>query len=419
MVIFMSSLNLRKIALQLGLLGLIFLYYRWHWQTTQNFVEAMDHCERLFCDFYKVFYRMGETIFSEKVPFKGFYYSPFAAILFHFWGRLPRAEALNYWGVTQALATAGLFLYWLPAQQKRNFSFSLLYLFLLFTAFPLLHNFKWGQVSIFLMLAVFLAMYSYQSNKWILSAFWLAFAVSIKFYPGIFLLYFIFKRDIKFLAAFGAFAFLFGIAIPAVFIGLEETAIFYIRIFSSAESRFILDGEGAGSLNSQYVSLVLSRLFGTDAGSAWFWVFQVAGFGILCANIVLSILAALSDLEHRLVWSFLVLSASIPFFVPTSWPHYFIYLAAFQAFAFCFIERDKLWMFKRILLLFSMVFSNILFFNFLDDRLIYVSTGFLFWSNLLLLLVAYMDLSPRVKFADAIKSIRGFWPRRSGAGSFQ
>ena len=127
----MNLSNLRKLTLQLGVIFLVFLYYYLHWGTVAGFVEAVDHCDRLFCDFFKVFYVMGETIFTDKVPYKGFYYSPFAAILFHFWGRMPRMAALEVWGFTQVAAVIGLYVSWLPALQRNKFSFKLLYLFLL------------------------------------------------------------------------------------------------------------------------------------------------------------------------------------------------------------------------------------------------------------------------------------------------
>lgn len=399
----MTSLNLRKIALQVGLLGLIFLYYRLHWQTLQNFVEAMDHCDRLFCDFFKVFYRMGETVFTERIPFKGFYYSPFAALLFHFLGRLPRMDALEIWGVAQLAAAVAVYLSWEPALRKKSLSFGLLYMFLLFTAFPLLHNFKWGQVSIFLTLAVFLTMGAYRSGRWLLAAFWLAFAVSIKFYPAIFLAYFVFKRDVKFLAAFAFFAGLLGVVIPAVFIGPRETVIFYLRIFETAGIRFALDG-GAGALNSQYISLVVMRLLGAPGGGAWLAAIQAGALMVLCVTLALVFLTAASNLEHRLQWAFLLLFASFPFFIPTSWPHYFIHLPALQAWAlFAVAGSGALQRVKRVLVIISAVLSNIVFFNIIDDRQFYVGVGFLFWSNLALMIAAWMELAPRVNIADGIK----------------
>ena len=401
----MDSRNLRKLALLLGVIVLVFLYYRLHWQTLQNYVDAMDHCERLFCDFYKVFYRMGETVFIERVPYKGFYYSPFAALIFNLWGRLPRTDALTAWGVTQVIAVIGLFFYWQPALQKKNFSFQLSYLFILLTAFPLLHNFKWGQVSVFLLLAVFLAMHAHGTNKPILAAFWLAFAASIKFYPAIFLLYFIFRRDLKFLTAFGLFAFLFGILIPALFIGWRETAVFYVQILNGAESRFILDG-GTGPLNSQSAALVVLRLIHADAGGTAFKVVQALGYAVVIANIVLTFLVVESDLEHRVVWAFLLLSVSIPFFVPTSWPHYFVYLPAFQACLLFIMNKDKSVLLKYLLLFLSIVLANIIFFNVIANRQTYVGAGFLFWSNLSLLILAYIELLPRVKPTDGITFLK-------------
>lgn len=393
----MKLSNPWKIALQSGVVFLVFLYYYLQWGTLNNFVEAMDHCERLFCDFYKIFYVMGESIFIDKVPYKGFYYSPFAAILFHFFGRMPRMDALGAWGITQALAILGLYVGWLPAMQRDKFSFKLLYLFLLITAFPLLHNFKWGQVSVLLTLAVFFSILAYQSNYRILSAFFLAFAVSTKYYPVIFILYFIFYRDIKFLVAFALFMVLMGFVIPVVFIGFDATVNFYVTIFTTAEARFVTGGGGA--LNSQNFTFVVLRLLNMPPEGIWPKLFQVVGYLVVGVNIILAFFVSISSLENRTIWAFLFLFSAIPFFIPTSWPHYFIYLPAFQATSIFIIDRRgnlSTWL-KMLLLVVSMTLSNVVFFNLINDRQLYSYLGFLFFSNMLLMLAAFVDVIPQLR----------------------
>jgi hypothetical protein len=47
-----------------------------------------------------------------------------------------------------------------------------------------------------------------------------------------------------------------------------------------------------------------------------------------------------------------------------------------------------------LLLLVSMIISNIVFFNLLGDRGLFGSAGIIFWANLLLLAASYVELLP-------------------------
>jgi hypothetical protein len=119
---------------------------------------------------------------------------------------------------------------------------------------------------------------------------------------------------------------------------------------------------------------------------------------------------------HRAnLWSFQIVFLTIPFVLKTSWPHDFVFLPFTQALiAWELLERDKeaSWtntagmqnqvnkrshssMIVTIFLLVpSIVFSNIVFFNLFSDFSRYGFFGFLFWANLLLLVVLYMQLLP-------------------------
>ena len=54
-----------------------------------------------------------------------------------------------------------------------------------------------------------------------------------------------------------------------------------------------------------------------------------------------------------------------------------------------------------LLLLVSVIISNITFFNLLGNRILFGSAGFIFWSDLLLLIASYMELLP-----SALRQIR-------------
>jgi len=402
-VLIMKSIDFRKFGLELGIILSVLIYYYFRWGSLGNFVSAIDHCDLLFCDFSRVFYKMGGAIFSQQIPSRGFYYSPFAAIIFSLWGFQPPNIALITWGIAQLITSVGLFLYWLPAMQRSKFSFRLFYLFLSLTAFPLLHNFKWGQVSAIITLAIFLTMELYQAQKWIWAAFWLAFSVAFKFYPAIFVLYFVFKRDLKFLIAFAFFLFLLGIVIPTVVTGIDPTINFYLSILKKGVG---FSTTGNDAINSLYFPSVVLRLVGEGAGNIWLARLQAVGLMILGANILLVFLIVFSNLVYRIQWSFLLIFASIPFIIPTSWAHYFVYLPAFQAWVVFMIAKNKFSVIKYILLFFSILLSNIIFFNFFDNWGAYAAPGYLFWSNLLLLLVAYLELISQLRISDVLNGLR-------------
>jgi hypothetical protein len=81
-----------------------------------------------------------------------------------------------------------------------------------------------------------------------------------------------------------------------------------------------------------------------------------------------------------------------------------VYLPFGQALlAWKILERDNTPAWKHqlparkvasLLLLASIVISNIVFFNLIGDRNAYGSAGFIFWADLLLLAVSYMELLP-------------------------
>ena len=119
------------------------------------------------------------------------------------------------------------------------------------------------------------------------------------------------------------------------------------------------------------------------------------------------------------MWSFQLVFLTIPFFFKTSWPHDFVFLSFTQAFlVWWFLEGRKVGLKEDgtgesdhettwrepvlhgltpvmlALLLVSIAISNIVFFNLLGSFYLYGFFGFLFWANLLLLVISYVELLP-------------------------
>ena len=173
------------------------VYYRILWGSVDGFVQSIDFCDKLFCDFVVYYYEMGRTILTTKVPTPGFYYSPLFAISLAFFSAWDMETAVVLWGVVIVATTAGLGIlsYRTAPPESRVTIAGFMLLFL--TSFPILHNFKWGQVSVLLVLLVVASLVAYERKHVVPSALLLALAVSIKYFPIIFVVYFIIHRDWK------------------------------------------------------------------------------------------------------------------------------------------------------------------------------------------------------------------------------
>jgi hypothetical protein len=129
----------------------------------------------------------------------------------------------------------------------------------------------------------------------------------------------------------------------------------------------------------------------------------------------LIVLVQRARLRHADLWSFQLVFLTIPFVLKTSWAHDFVFLSFTQALlAWQLLEGKKSApgtltagqpphasarvraraAVTLLLLLPSIVLSNIVFFNLLGDFTRYGFYGFLFWANLLLLVAVYVQLLP-------------------------
>lgn len=398
----MIKISLRKWRLPnwlagMLLIGIVLIAYALYWQRLGNFVVAIDQCDVLFCDFFRHFYPMGSEIFASSQPVQGFFYSPFAAILLSWTAFLSTRSALVVWGLFQA-AVIGLY-YIIPMINLigKSRSYALIYSFIFITSLPLLHNLKWGQISVFIALLILAALYLYEGGHQTLGAILLALAIALKYYPAIFLMYFLFRRDVRFLALCLAACLGFMLLVPSILLGPGQTVEFY-RLTGQA-TRQATAGWMASDLNSQYLVAVFGRLFlsqGQATSQAWVRLlgYLISGFNIALLGLVVS-----RRTPKPGYWAWSLLFTTLPFWLTTAWPHYFVYLPAAQIFALWLINQDRgvSWLqFARLgAWAFSVVLSNVILFNLIGRWQFYSNKGFLFFSNALLLLVIYSLLQLR------------------------
>jgi len=406
-----SSVSIIPFAI--GIVIILFFYYSLTWH---SFTSAFDVCVQPFCDFVDYYYPMGEAIFSTELPVKGFLYSPFIAILLAVFPSLGLNTSLFIWGILQILSVILCLLFFrrlVPA----GLPIQLLFVALTLSSFPLLLNYIAGQVSVFILAAIFGSFFLYERGHRLIAAALLAFAVSFKFFPLVFLVVFAARRDTRFLMLAVIACCVFLLMVPGALLGVSDTLGFYgVLLEAFRESDWVVTNP-----HSQFFPHLILRFVNVTGQNVHgiFPLLHWITYGVVVANMVLLFLVQRARLKHANLWSLQILFLTIPFFLKTSWPHDFFFLSFAQALlAWQFLsgeapdgEKNAEGKFsysktlqKRIpsrhrklnffLLLLSIIASNVVFFNLFDNFLGYGFIGFLFWADLLLLIATYVELLP-------------------------
>jgi hypothetical protein len=350
----------------------------------------------------------------------GFLYSPFIAILLAVFPPLGLTASLVLWGILQVLSII-LYLLLFRRLVPAGLHIQLLFVAVALSSFPLLLNLLGGSVSVFMITALLGLLVLYERGHRAAGAGLLAFAVSFKFFPILFVAPFAARRDNRFLlfvaAACGAFLFV----VPGLLLGAGDTLRYYGALLDS----FRESGWVTANRHSQYFPHLVLRLAGAagyDAHAHLPLLCWIA-YGVAAANMGLIFLVQRARLRHADLWSFQVVFLTIPFVLKTSWPHDFVFLSFTQALLVWRLlegekaapgidtadERSHASARPRVraavmvfLLLPSLVLSNIVFFNLFDDFARYGLYGFIFWADLLLMMALYVEFLP-----PALRRLRG------------
>jgi len=382
-------------SISITLVMMISAYYWIEWKTLHGFITAVDHGNDLFGDLITFYYPMAQNIFSVELPISGYYYSAFFAILISPLGMLSITQAKWIWGIAQVVL-AGL-LGWVSGAKLLELSrtHKIFFILLFLTSFPLLHNFKWGQISVLITLCILGAAWLYKKEYYLFSAILLAFSVSIKYYPILFIVYPLLKRDYRFLAMFGLCMVTFFAVIPSIALGALE----WIH-FEKAVSVLIANAKFAGDVNSQYFGHVILRIFPLEESpfrkKILATILQGMGGLVLLTNIWLTQKMQKRNIQDALVLSTALLFLSLPFIIQTSWSHYFVYLPFCQAAALMQVrqgdkEKSEFWL-TLALTAGSCLASSIFIFNAFPSWSEYNHMNMLFISNFLLLIAFYQIL---------------------------
>jgi len=268
---------------------------------------------------------------------------------------------------------------------------------LVLTSYPIALNFIGGSVSAFMIAALTGMLVFAERDRRLLAAGLLAFAVSFKFYPVLFLAPFAAGRDFRFLAfaAFACVALLF--VVPGLVLGGGDTVRFYDALIES----FRASDWVAANPHSNYfphVALRLTGAMGQDAEDL-LPLLRGIGWAVAAANMGLIFLLQRARARDAGLWSFQIVCLTLPFVLKTSWPHDFVFLPFVQALlAGRLLEggrpRSRVAV-ALFLLLPSVALSSVVFFTLLGDFHRHGFCGFIFWADLLLLAALYVELLPR------------------------
>lgn len=370
------SRPLRERLLAAGVLAAVIAWYFLTWDSVGAFVRSIDNCPVLFGDFHAHYRPMGSEVLATGLPRPNFYYSPFFALLLMPFAGVSEAVAVALWSTLQGLAVA--LLVWAPlALAAARAWLAAAWLGVVLTSFPVLHNFAWGQVSVPLVALTALALLLRERGRPLAAGAVLASAVAIKFYVAIVLPYFVLRRDGRLLASFAVFALAFLLLVPGLLIGFERTIDFYRDVAHRLGS---VQGAIAANVNSLYLPHVLGRL-GLPA-------LVFAGPLVALVNAVVVFVVCRRNRPHAALLSFTALHATVPFLVPTSWPHYFAFLPVGQL-SLALVARGVV---PRALLALSLVAGSIFWFRTFDAPPSYNGPGWLLWADVALLVALWVHV---------------------------
>jgi hypothetical protein len=317
-------------AIQAAALGLGLLLLRLTWPTLRDAVVAIDHGDVLFADFLHHYYPTVAGPLRSSPPAGGFFYPAAFAVLLAPIGWLTLRGAELVWGLIElACFLWAAFALIREAAGERPWLAALGTLATV-TSIAMLHDLKWGQVSLPILAASAGAFVAYDRGRKNLAAALLAVAVGIKGYPLVFASWFVLRGDLRFVLRTALASAIVLVGLPLVFMGPEH-ALWFQRMSTNA-----VLGAADGVLrdfNSQYAPAVLSRFYegGWDAAPPVAIAWAKLGSGATIATIAaLTFIAARSRApaiaRSRSLLGFALLACSVPFWLRTSWSHYFVHL---------------------------------------------------------------------------------------------
>ena len=322
--------------------------------------------DQLFVDFLGHYYPMGEAFLVDPKPVEGYLYGAFFASWMVFFALFPASVAVLLWTGLQGIFTAWFYAFSHNNLLRSSLFGRVLYLLLLLTSLPLLHNFKFGQVSVLITLGMVFSVYYQHLGRSAVAGIILGMATSIKYYPAILVIYFLVQRDLRLLGTFALTMLVCNGLLPGILLGVEG----WFKFTAASLRAMPAHGDFVGAGGSQYVPHVIMRWV-YNLGFQWSDSFcdylRWSGWLLFLFNIVIADWFRRRGGVQTTQLTLASILLSLPLVVPSSWPHYFVYLPFCQMALWLIIservDRGSIRHILRIPLVVSIVSSNLLFFN--------------------------------------------------------
>lgn len=326
-----SPSRLACLALQVAafLVGLAILWMIF--ESPRGVVARVDH-GNLFDDFRLHYHPTGAHVLERGGPWGGYFYTVSFAILLAPLCALDVDLASRVWGgfiVVNTLVLAFVLPHWLAPRRKWLLAAATL---VVTTSIPVLHNWKWGQVSLPLVVLMAGAHHLAEKKRAIASGALLGLASSVKLFPLVFLAFSAARRDVRGIVATLAFAGALLVLLPWAVVGSEH-ALWFQRIAS--ESAVGAVAAVRNDYNAQYVPSFIARIVHGFEGpirmSDTYWQLAAyAGYAVVLGLVAFYRWGVVRGVSHPERWAFVFGTLGLPFILPTSWTHYFCFLPLVQ-----------------------------------------------------------------------------------------
>ena len=304
-----------------------------------SFTQFLDWCHPgqggFAKDFTAHYYPMGRAILEpDLAPVEGYLYPACFALLLAPLCAFELDTAVAIWTVSQ-LAFAGILVLGTsfalrPLWPRAGPSIALL---LVATSYPVLHSIVWGQISIAVAVFVLAAAATANRGRGVLAGALLGVVTAFKLYPGLLVLWFALRRQPRAVLSFTVVAACIYALIPVAILGLEPWFDFERTLF---DRRAAWKGQMVHTVDSQSLPSVVwfwGYFYGKTNLVSWVEALTTVGYALTIAVVGLAYALdrRLREIPTARALPLMSLLLATPFFVLSSWPHYFAFLPPLHA----------------------------------------------------------------------------------------
>ena len=335
----------------------------------------VDHCAMVVCDFQRHYLPQIHMFANQDWRIQpGWYYPPIVALILS-----PLAWVSNpiaVWIGCNLILLVIFAMVMVRVNIVSIFKNSMLLwkvffaIALLSTSFPILHGFKWGQISL---LVILLSTWSLlqdkngQTQRSVLAAILLGLAISIKWYPLVYLWIPMMEKRWKWIRLVVLSMVVWSVCIPWLYVGqytwwyIEhslQAGVDIQNVASFGGGQSITASATRWFLNGSHVGLSSSMLKNTQP----MWMLSQIGYGMtICSYVVFSVWALLWKYQKKERWVQLIIVMLLSqLWLSPAWHHYFAFLSVAMLWLSVGIDRRrKTFIWSMLAIIFCFVVERI------------------------------------------------------------